>query len=103
MVDDKTARLQSEINRLATALNAEPVQIGVLLDNDDLNIFTGRRRKVSLQLLGARQAELQPRRRDRRRSLLVRRGHNLQHRRFILCPIQPPKRGLPRPDVGQTI
>ncbi|OBI46486.1 hypothetical protein A5707_21220 [Mycobacterium kyorinense] len=39
MVDDKTARLQSEINRLAAALNTEPVEVGVLLRNDDLNIF----------------------------------------------------------------
>ncbi|HJT96339.1 MAG TPA: Imm63 family immunity protein [Mycobacterium sp.] len=39
MVDDKTAHLQSEIKRLAAMLNAEPVKVGVLLTNDDLNIF----------------------------------------------------------------
>ncbi|MGH3960925.1 Imm63 family immunity protein [Mycobacterium sp.] len=39
MVDDKTAHLQSEINRLAAKLNAQPVEVGHLLKNDDLNIF----------------------------------------------------------------
>jgi hypothetical protein len=39
MVDDKAAQLQTEINRLAAMLNAEPVKVGVLLKNDDLNIF----------------------------------------------------------------
>ena len=39
MVDDKAAHLQSESNRLAAKLNAEPVKVGVLLDNDNLNIF----------------------------------------------------------------
>jgi hypothetical protein len=39
MVDDKAAHLQSEFNRLAAELNAEPVKVGVLLDNDNLNIF----------------------------------------------------------------
>ena len=37
MVDDQTVHLQSEINRLAAKLNAEPVRVG-LLRNDDLNI-----------------------------------------------------------------
>ena len=54
MVDDKAAHLQSESNRLAAKLNAEPVKVGVLLDNDNLNIFNRRWRQVSLQLLGAR-------------------------------------------------
>ena len=39
MVDDKAAHLQSKFNRLAAKLNAEPVKVGVLLDNDNLNIF----------------------------------------------------------------
>ena len=39
MVDDKAAHLQSEFNRLAAKLNAEPVKVGVLLDNDNRNIF----------------------------------------------------------------
>jgi hypothetical protein len=30
MVDDKAAHLQSEFNRLAAKLNAEPVKVGVL-------------------------------------------------------------------------
>jgi hypothetical protein len=39
MVAGKTAHLQSEINRLAAKLNAAPVEVGVILKDDDVNIF----------------------------------------------------------------
>ena len=39
MVGDKAAQLQSEIVRLARALNREPVQVGVIRKDDDVNIF----------------------------------------------------------------
>lgn len=39
MVDDKTAELQSEVNRLAAMLNAPPIKVGVVLKNDDRNIY----------------------------------------------------------------
>jgi hypothetical protein len=39
MVDDTTAHLQSEINRTAATLNAEPVKVGVELTSDNVNIF----------------------------------------------------------------
>lgn len=39
MVDDKTAHLQSEVNRIAALLNAWPIQAGVVLKDDDRNIY----------------------------------------------------------------
>lgn len=39
MINDRTAHLQAEINRLAAELNAEPVEVGAVLKNDDVNIF----------------------------------------------------------------
>jgi hypothetical protein len=41
MVDDKTAHLQSEINRIADELNARSraIEVGVVLKNDDYNIL----------------------------------------------------------------
>lgn len=39
MVDDKTAHLQSEVNRIAALLNARPIQAGVVLKDDDRNIY----------------------------------------------------------------
>lgn len=39
MVDDKTARLQAEVNRLAAMLSAQPIEVGVVLKNDDRNIY----------------------------------------------------------------
>jgi Immunity protein 63 len=39
MVDDTTAHLQSEINRIAAKLNAEPVKVGIQLTSDNVNIF----------------------------------------------------------------
>jgi hypothetical protein len=39
MVDDTTAHLQSEINRIAAKLNAEPVKVGVQFTSDKVNIF----------------------------------------------------------------
>jgi Immunity protein 63 len=37
--DDKTAHLQSEVNRLAAKLNVDPIKVGVILRDDDRNIF----------------------------------------------------------------
>jgi hypothetical protein len=39
MVDDTTAHLQSEINRIAAKPNAEPVKVGVQFTSDNVNIF----------------------------------------------------------------
>ncbi|WP_201408309.1 Imm63 family immunity protein [Mycobacterium paraintracellulare] len=39
MVDDKTAHLQSEVNRIAALLNARPIQAGVVLKDDDRNVY----------------------------------------------------------------
>ncbi|OBB96605.1 Imm63 family immunity protein [Mycobacterium sp. 852002-40037_SCH5390672] len=39
MVDHKTAQLQSEVNRLAATLNAPPIEVGVVLKDDDRNIY----------------------------------------------------------------
>jgi Immunity protein 63 len=39
MVDDRAAHLQAEINRIAAALNAEPIRVGDLLKNDDRNVY----------------------------------------------------------------
>ena len=39
MVDDKTAELQSEVNRLAEMLNAPPTKVGVVLKDDDRKIY----------------------------------------------------------------
>ena len=39
MVGDKTAELQSEVNRLAEMLNAPPIKVGVVLKDDDRNIY----------------------------------------------------------------
>lgn len=39
MGDDKAARLQSEVNRLAALLNVRPIEAGVVLKNDDRNIY----------------------------------------------------------------
>ncbi|ORB06004.1 hypothetical protein BST30_12210 [Mycobacterium mantenii] len=38
-VEDKTARLQADVNRLAAMLNARPIEVGVVLKNDDRNIY----------------------------------------------------------------
>jgi hypothetical protein len=64
MVDDKAAHLQSEFNRLAAKLNAEPVKVGVLLDNDSLNIFIDDGGRYHYSYWGAGQTKLRPRRRD---------------------------------------
>lgn len=37
--DDKTAHLQSEVDRLAAKLNVDPIKVGVILQDDDHNIF----------------------------------------------------------------
>jgi hypothetical protein len=37
--DDKTAHLQSEVNRLAAKLNVEPIEVGVILRDDDRNVY----------------------------------------------------------------
>ena len=39
MGDDMAAQLQAEIIRLAATLNAEPVKVGVILKDDNVNIF----------------------------------------------------------------
>jgi hypothetical protein len=36
---DKTAHLQSEVNRLAAKLNVEPIEVGVILRDDDRNVY----------------------------------------------------------------
>jgi Immunity protein 63 len=37
--DDKTAHLQSEVDRLAAKLNVDPIKVGVILQDDDHNVF----------------------------------------------------------------
>lgn len=64
MFDDKAAHLQSEFNRLAAKLNAEPVKVGVLLDNDNLHIFTTMAAGITTATWSAGQTKLRPRRRD---------------------------------------
>jgi hypothetical protein len=64
MVDDKAAHLQSESNRLAAKLNAEPVKVGVLLDNDNLNIFIDDGGRYHYSYWERGQTKLRPRRRD---------------------------------------
>ena len=39
MVEDKTAWLQSEIDRLAAKLSVKPIRVGVVLKNDDRNVY----------------------------------------------------------------
>jgi hypothetical protein len=37
--DDKTAHLQSEVNRLAAKLNVEPIEVGRIMKDDDRNVY----------------------------------------------------------------
>ncbi|OMC25512.1 Imm63 family immunity protein [Mycobacterium colombiense] len=39
MVDDKGARFQAEVNRVAALLNARPIEVGIVLKNDDRNMY----------------------------------------------------------------
>lgn len=39
MVDDKTAHLQAEVDRIAARLNVRPIEAGVVLRDDDRNIY----------------------------------------------------------------
>ncbi|BCZ21674.1 immunity 63 family protein [Mycobacterium senriense] len=39
MVDDRTARLQAEVDRLAAMLHAPAIEVGIVLKNDDRNIY----------------------------------------------------------------
>ncbi|ANR91587.1 Imm63 family immunity protein [Mycobacterium avium] len=39
MVDGKTAHLQAEVDRIAARLNVPPIKVGVVLKNDDHNIY----------------------------------------------------------------
>lgn len=68
IVDDKTAHLQSEVNRIAAAMNTQPLEVGVVRKDDDRNIYIddhGRyhydyweRGQDSRRLLWAKQYEL---------------------------------------------